>query len=133
MRSVRSSGNHAREELILHLAGDFDFRFQALLLLGDDQQLLQMLGHAVEGLAEFGQLIVAGDLDAMREIACDHQLRAFIEAMHRAGDGARDADSDHHGDNLDDDENDRSRRSAETCPEALCARSLRLKISASTG
>ena len=62
-------GNGSRKELALNFARNLDLGFQPLLFLGDHQKLLQVLRHAVEGMAQLRELIFAGHFDAVRIIA----------------------------------------------------------------
>ena len=99
---------HSRVQLVLHLARDFDLRLQAFLFLGHRQQVRQVLGHAVEGNAQFGELIFPAHFDAMREIALHDALGSFIEVMHGAGDVAGHGDPDHPANDFDQDEHNHS-------------------------
>ena len=53
-RMVLKSGADLGIELLLHLERERQLGLQALLFLGHDQQLFQILGHAVERFAEIG-------------------------------------------------------------------------------
>ena len=58
-----------RKEIGLNLLRDLELVLQALLFALLFEQAFERCGHAVEGSAESGELIVARDLDAMGEIS----------------------------------------------------------------
>ncbi len=66
---VLHDGRRAREQLVLHLARNFNFRLQAFFLSRDHDEVFDLLGHVVEGTAEIGELIVALDRNPPGKIA----------------------------------------------------------------
>ncbi len=99
-------GNVLREKLVLHLAGDFQLRFQALLFLGHHDELPQVPGHGVERSAQFGKLVVALHRNAVREIALLDVPGALIELVHRARHRAAELDAGHQRDHFHNEEQD---------------------------
>ena len=97
-------GNELWIELALDFAGDFKLGIQALIFLGDLKQLLEVLRHAVERVAQLSQLIATGKQDAMREVAFHHAVGALVEVVHCRCDGACQSDTDDEGDDLKDQE-----------------------------
>src|SRR5262249_59497314 len=81
------------KKLALHFARDFELRLQTLLLLSDNDEPAQMLGHGVEGRSQLGQLILAGHRNAMCEVAFFDALCSLVEFVHRAGYAAAELDT----------------------------------------
>ena len=98
----------SRIQLILHLARDFDFRLQAFFFFGHRQQVRQILGHAVEGNSQLGELVFPAHFDAMREIALHDAVGSLIQVMHRAGDVTGHGNPDHPTNDFDQGEHNHS-------------------------
>ena len=79
------------EEVGLHLLRDFELVLEAFLFALLLEEAFQGCGHAVEGTAERGELIVPGDLDAVGEIALVDGGGGFVEIADGLGDGAVEA------------------------------------------
>src|ERR1700761_2264269 len=58
-----------RKEVGLNLLGDGDLVLQTLLLLLFLKEALQGSGHCVEGAAQFGELVITFDADAVVKVA----------------------------------------------------------------
>src|SRR5579885_2968126 len=77
-----------RKEVCLYFLRDGKLALQALFFALLGKEALQRVGHAVEGAAQGCELVVARDLDAMREIALVDFYRRVIEIVHGSRDGA---------------------------------------------
>ncbi len=82
-----------REEVGLNLLGDGELVREALFFLLFLEEAREGAGHRVEGAAEFGELVVAGDGDAMAKVAAIDVLGCLVEVGDGFGDGAAEAKS----------------------------------------
>src|SRR3981189_2233031 len=76
----------SREELVLHLACDGNFVFQALALLLLFDQATDGAGHQIERFAEHAELIATLDAHPMRQVPGLHILRRAVKFVHRFSD-----------------------------------------------
>ena len=75
------------EQPALDVVGDFQLGLQPLPFLGDHNQPLQVLRHAIEFQTQLGELVAPADRDAVGEVAPLDSLRALVQLVNRAGNG----------------------------------------------
>src|SRR5262249_42976172 len=81
------------EELVLHFTRDGELGLETLLLLGDDDQAAQILGHVVERAAKLGELVLPLDGNTVVKVALANVASTFVELVDGAGDATGELDA----------------------------------------